>query len=265
VAFHNRGIREPAGGVIMRIMHKVMAPAALLFLSTIVVSAQQPQAPLPDVDVTAQAPIKQVNPFQPFSGNTRVDEARWPVIPCASSRIDLGPGSKCQTGTQIETFLTMSQGGRCDIARQVAMVDNARYRIEADVMIFDPTKVTATGHQGKNCTVWTGYTNMPDDFQDMNQMTRRGTGWRNFVKGNPQSTIEYTDGGRNCLAFERLGPPWHGGYVWVVHASICPVTPATLQNGDIDAVFAAAPVRRPGQSARTGAIGRRPRAEPLTF
>jgi hypothetical protein len=47
------------------------------------------------------------------------------VIPCASARIDLGPGAKCQTGTAVETFLTMSQGGRCDIARQVTMVDNA--------------------------------------------------------------------------------------------------------------------------------------------
>jgi hypothetical protein len=206
--------------------------------------AQTAQAPLPDVNVTASAPIKRVNPFNPFSSDTRVDESKWPVIPCTGSRIDLGPGAKCQTGTPVETFLTMSQGGRCDIARQLAMIDNARYRVEADVMIFDPYKVTATGHQGKNCTVWTGYTNMPDDFYDMNQMTRRGTGWRKFAKGDPQSTIEYTDGGRNCLALERLGPPWHGGYVWVVHASICPATPATIQKADVDAVFATLQLRQ---------------------
>jgi hypothetical protein len=70
----------------------------------------------------------------------------------------------------------MSTGGRCDIARQVTMAKNARYEAEADVMIMDPYKVTAAGHQGKNCTVWTGYVNMPDDFRDMNQMTRRGLG-----------------------------------------------------------------------------------------
>jgi hypothetical protein len=62
---------------------------------------------------------------------------------------------------------------------------------------------------------------MPDDFKDLNQVTRRGTGWRNFAKGAPQSTMEFSDGAHNCLAVERLGPPWHGGYVWVVHASIC--------------------------------------------
>jgi hypothetical protein len=225
------------------ILRKTVAATATLLLLTTAVLAQQQQAPLPDVNVTAPAPIKQVNPFQPFSGNTRVDEATWPVIPCAAARIDLGPGAKCQTGTQVETFLTMSQGGRCDIARQVTMINNARYQVEADVMIFDPYKVTATGHQMKNCTVWTGYTNMPDDFKDMNQMTRRGTGWSNFARGQPQSTISYVDGAKTCLAVERLGPPWHGGYVWVVHASICPATAAPLGTTDIDAVFAALQLR----------------------
>jgi hypothetical protein len=226
------------------IVRTIAAASLLLALSTAAVRAQTPQTPLPDVSVTAPAPIQRVNPFNPFTGDTRVDEARWPVIPCASARIDFGPGAKCQTGTQVETFLTMSQGGRCDIARQVAMINNARYQVEADVMIFDPLKVTATGHQLKNCTVWTGFTNMPDDFKDMNQMTRRGTGWRNFTKGVPQSVAEYSDGARNCLAVERLGPPWHGGYVWVVHASICPATPAPLQNADIDVVFATLQLRQ---------------------
>jgi hypothetical protein len=234
----------PTEGVPVAIMHRITVAATLLVLSTTAALTQSPQTPLPDVSVTAPAPIQRVNPFTPFSGDTRVDEARRPVIPCAGARIDLGPGAKCQTGTPVETFLTMSQGGRCDIARQVAMIDNARYRIEAHVMIFDPYKVTATGHQMKNCTVWTGYTNMPDDFKDMNQMTRRASGWRNFVQGAPRSTIEFSDGARNCLAVERLGPPWHGGYVWVVHASICPVTPTPLQNADIDAVFAMLQLRQ---------------------
>jgi len=223
---------------------KVAAALAPLLLLSVSALAQQQSQPLPDVNVTAQAPIKNINPFNPFSGNTRVEEDKWPVIPCQGARIDLGAGARCQTGTQVENFMTMAQSGRCDIARQLAMVKNARYEAEADVMIFDPYKVTATGHQMKNCTVWTGYTNMPDNFRDMNQMTRRGSGWRNFVKGAPQSTIEFTDGGKNCLAVERLGPPWHGGYVWVVHASICPTTAAPLQNADIDGVFATLQLRQ---------------------
>jgi len=223
---------------------RIMAALMLLVSAAPPVAAQQQQpAPLPDVNVTAPAPIKNINPFNPFSGNTRVDEATWPVVPCNIARIDLGPGARCQTGTQIENFMTMSQSGRCDIARQLAMIKNARYEAEADVMIFDPYKVTAAGHQMKNCTVWTGYSNMPDDFKDMNQMTRRGAGWTNFVKGAPQSTISYSDGARSCLAVERLGPPWHGGYVWVVHASICPAAGGAVQLADIDAVFATLQLR----------------------
>src|SRR5580658_912853 len=110
-----------------------IAVAAALFIHAAGAIAQTTPSPLPDVTVTAPAPIQRVNPFQPFSGNTRVDEAKWPVIPCANARIDLGAGARCQTGTPVETFLTMSTGGRCDIARQVAMIDNPRYQIEADV------------------------------------------------------------------------------------------------------------------------------------
>ena len=215
---------------------KVAAAFAPLCLLSVTALAQQ--QPLPDVNVTAPAPIQHVNPFNPFSGDTRVDEARGPVIPCPTARVDLGAGARCQTGTPVETFLTMSTGGRCDIARQVTMARNARYEVEADVMIMDPYKVTAAGHQGKNCTVWTGFVDMPNDFRDMNQMTRRATSWGSFTKGAPQSTISYTEGGRNCVALERLGPPWHGGYVWVVHASICPAAAGSVQNADIDAVFA---------------------------
>jgi hypothetical protein len=157
----------------MMSLPRVAAALAPLLLLSIPALAQQQQQSLPDVNVTAQAPIKNINPFNPFSGNTRVEEDKWPVIQCQAARIDLGTGARCQTGTQIENFMTMSASGRCDIARQLAMVKNGRYEAEADVMIFDPYKVTAAGHQLKNCTVWTGYTNMPDDFRDMNQMTRR--------------------------------------------------------------------------------------------
>jgi hypothetical protein len=214
--------------------------------------AQTQQAPLPDVNVTAPGPAPPpAKAFSPFSTNTRVEESKWPEIPCNTARIALGPGSKCQNGGPTESFLTMSGGlantgsnGVCDIAHQLAIIGNGRYQVEADVLIFDPYKITAIGHPDKNCFVWSGYTTMPNDFYDMNQVTRRGTGWRNFMKGDPQSTIEFSVGAKNCLAVERLGPHWHGGYVWVVHASICPATQAQLQNADIDAVFAMLELRQ---------------------
>jgi hypothetical protein len=94
------------------------------------------------------------------------------------------------------------------------------------------------GHLDKNCTVWSGFRHLPDDFVDMNQVTRRGAGWRNFVKGGDQNTAEFDYAGHSCVAVERFGPRWHGGNVWLAHASICPDTPAPLTEADIDAVFA---------------------------
>ena len=208
-----------------------VAVAALPGTPVIPAAAEQQQkAPTPDVAVGSPAAIPRADPSSP--GRPGVDEANWSVIPCANARIDLGAGATCQAGPPVP------RGGHCDISRQVATVTNTRYQIEADVRIFDPYKVTATGNQGKNCAVWSGYSNLPDDFKTMNQMTRRGTGWTNFVKDGSQTTAAYVDGGRNCLAVERLGPPWHGGYVWVVHASICPAAGGAVQNADIDAVFA---------------------------
>jgi hypothetical protein len=222
---------------------RIMAALALLVSAVPAALAQQPQAPLSDVNVTAQAPIQHVNPFNPFSGDTRVDEARWPVIPCNTARVDLGAGARCQTGTPVETFLTMSTGGRCDIARQVTMAKNAHYEAEADVMIMDPYKVTAAGHQGKNCTVWTGYVNMPDDFRDMNQMTRRGTNFRNLVSSGDDKSIEFNVSNRYCKAIRQSGPRWHGGYIYIANISICRNDTTQVQAEDIATVFAALRIR----------------------
>jgi DNA-binding winged helix-turn-helix (wHTH) protein len=206
------------------------APVLIAGAPVPIAAPQANKGPLPDMTVTTLAPVQEANPFSPRPGHSGVNEAKWQVIPCAGARIDLGAGARCQAGT-------MLGWGNCVIAQQAAMITNARYQIEADVKIFDPTKVTADGSQGRSCTVWSGYTDMPDDFKDMNQMTRNGSGWSNFVKGDSQSTAAFVENGRNCIAVERLGPPWRGGYVWVVHASICPTASGAVQNADIDAVF----------------------------
>ena len=113
--------------------------------------------------------------------------------------------------------LSGSEPPNCMIYHQLVTFQLGSLSVEADSFIFDPFKVVSgspTGHQDKNCVVWSGYLRPPDDFRDMNQVTRRGTGWRNFVKGDPLSTIEFSDGPRACLAVEKLGPRWRGGWTW---------------------------------------------------
>jgi hypothetical protein len=119
----------------------------------------------------------------------------------------------------------------------LTIFQNGSLSVEADALIFDPYKVTAVGFQDKDCTVWSGFLNLPDDFKDLNQVTRRGGNWRNFTHDNTQSVMAFTNGGHGCVAVERLGPPWHGGYVWVVHASICQSDARMVQTADIDRVL----------------------------
>ena len=72
-------------------------------------------------------------------------------------------------------------------------------------MIFDPYKLTAIGYQTQYCYVngYTGYDQQ--DFQDMNQVTRRGTNWRNLVGDGEDKSIEFSDGPHNCGLSKKLG------------------------------------------------------------
>jgi hypothetical protein len=138
--------------------------------------------------------------------------------------------------------LSNDEAPNCIIYHQLVTFQIGTLSAEADSFIFDPYKVVSgspTGHQDKSCVVWSGYLRLPDDFFDMNQVTRRGTNWQNFIKGNPLSTMQFVDGGRACLAVEKLGPPWRGGYIWVVHASICEPDTRPVQASEVAAVLAA--------------------------
>ena len=65
----------------------------------------------------------------------------------------------------------------CDMALDVVMDRTAKLSIEADILAFDPYKVTARGSPPRWCYVhgYMGYDQ--EDFQDMNLVTRRGTNW----------------------------------------------------------------------------------------
>jgi len=213
--------------------------------------AQTPEATLPEVTVTApRSPPRPAPPQTGMLGNLRVDEQRWPVIPCAGARIGAVTSGRCQVGPSVITAAAYMGSsnvpnayGPCTIAHQLITTDIGRFSVEADVEVFDPYKLTADQYNAR-CTVWSGYDHLPGDFHDMNQVTRRGIGWRGFEPGNgqsgAQSTIEFSDNGRSCVALERLGPPWHGGFVWVLHATLCQTDPAPPITGfDISATVGA--------------------------
>lgn len=215
-------------------------------------SAADVQLPLPDVTVTAPGPADtppylrdQWNSYgrNPYFGRFRVEENKFTRVPCNDTRV-AAPGGTCLQGYKLQGTGPTSYSYRaCDLSLDVTMFENARVTVEADILIFDPYKITATGGPGANCYVQ-GYPNYDViDFADMNQVTRRGTNFRNLVGAGDDKSIEFTVDNHNCKAVRHTGPRWQGGYVYIGHISICRKDAAQVQAEDIAYVFSTLRVR----------------------
>jgi hypothetical protein len=202
--------------------------------------AEEQKLPLPEVTVTAPPPITPPwKKFVPYFGNPRVEEDKWPDIPCRNSRIGAAAPGTCKTGTPQEVAAGLLPNGpnsNCRIAHDLVMTNLGTLTIEADVMVFDPYYVSAIGHQHKFCAVQT-IRDLREDFPDMNQMTRKGSGWRNFLDNGDLSTMEFSVASSECLAVEKRGPRWGIGHVYVVHASICRNDRRPVEAADVDYVL----------------------------
>jgi hypothetical protein len=219
--------------------------------------AAEGQMPLPDVTVTAPG-LANTPPYlreqwnsygrNPYFGRYRVEEDKFIRVPCTSTRI-AAPGATCLQGYKLDGLTTAHANGQvggyrpCDLSLDVSLFDNTTISVEADILIFDPYKVTATGSQSAHCTVqgFTGYDVI--DFADMNQVTRRGTNFRNLVGAGDDKSIEFDVDGRHCKAIRHSGPRWQTGYVYVGHISICRKDAAQVQADDVAYVFSALRVR----------------------
>jgi hypothetical protein len=207
--------------------------------------AQEPKLPVPNVTVTAPAapvePPYMRDPWKsyqrnPYAGRYRVEEDKFTEVPCNVTRIASSAGGKCLQGYRLVpgNALFAQRGGlKCDMALDVVIYRVGNLSIEASTLIFDPYKLVATGLPGKYCYVvgYPGYDQ--EDFQDMNQVTRRGTNWRSLVNNGEDKSIEFSDGPHNCVAVHKPGTPWRGGYVYMLHASICRTDMAAVRAEDI--------------------------------
>jgi hypothetical protein len=216
--------------------------------------AQNSKLSVPDVTVTAPAapvePPYMRDPWKsygrnPYFGRYRVEEDKFTEVPCSATRIALGASGKCLQGYRLSPS---GSGGSvngtnpCDMGLDVVIDTAGKLSIEADILSFDPYKVMAVGSPPRWCYVrgYTGYDQ--EDFQDMNQVTRRGTNWHNLQINDLQDqwhagerlrSIEFSDGPRNCIALRKPGPVWRGGYIWMMHVSICRTDTASVQTQDI--------------------------------
>ena len=46
-------------------------------------------------------------------------------------------------------------------------------------------------------------------------------------------SIEFSDGPHNCIAVRKPGPVWRGGYIWMMHVSICRTDTSAVQTEDV--------------------------------
>jgi hypothetical protein len=216
--------------------------------------AQDSKLSVPDVTVAALA-----GPFEPpymrdpgkayarnpYFGRYRVEEDKFPQVPCTQTRIAFSPGGKCLQGYRLTPapFSTWNGSSTCDMALDVVIDTSGKLSIEADILVFDPYKVVANGGATPRfCYVRSYLRYDQEDFLDMNQVTRRGTNWHNLVVNDSQNqsyggdrlrSIEFSDGPHNCIAVRKPGPVWRGGYVYMMHASICRTDTAAVQAQDI--------------------------------
>jgi hypothetical protein len=166
---------------------------------------------LPELTVTAPPVMPAWKKWNPYGGSTRVEEDKWPDIPCSDSRVGVAAAGTCKTGTPQESapgLLPNGPNSNCRIAHDLVMTNLGNLAIEADVMVFDPYYVSGIGHQHQRCAVLTGYGDLREDFADMNQMTRKGSGWRNFLDNGDLTTMQFSIGLSECLAIEKRGPRW---------------------------------------------------------
>jgi hypothetical protein len=241
------------------VLARVIPGLAIIVSATAAFAQQTEQLTLPRVTVSVPA-IPVSPPYlrdpgtayqrNPYTGRYRVEEDKFREVPCAATRIASAAGGKCLQGYRLlpgttDQITNPKGGSNCDLALDVVMYSVGNLSIEADTLIFDPYKLTAIGHQTSQFCYVNGNPGYgQEDFQDMNQVTRRGTNWRNLVGDGNDKSIEFSDGPHNCVAVQRAGPKWSGGYIYMLHASICRTDTIAMRPEDVTYALASLQVRQ---------------------
>jgi hypothetical protein len=225
--------------------------SAILWASLGLSGADAQTLGLPEVTVTAPPVTPSWKKWNPYSTNPRVEEDKWPEIPCSGSRISSGAATGCRTGPPLgHEGMGLAAGNlgpdpsNCRMAHDLVITNVGNLAIEADVIVVDPYFVSAIGSQHKGCYVRSHYSDLREDFPDMNQMTRAGSGWRNYVDSGDLSTMEFSLGSNDCRAIEKRGPTWRGGHVYVIHAGVCRKDGRALEATDIELALGSLQIRQ---------------------
>jgi hypothetical protein len=232
-----------------------LAPAlvlsAILCAAPCTFAADTPDLGLPDVTVTAPPITPSWKKWNPYSASPRVEEDKWPDIPCSGSKIGSSAASTCKTGPLLgHEGMGLPSGNisidasNCRMGHDLVITNLGNLVVEADVIVVDPYYVSAIGSQHKGCYVQAHYSDLREDFPDMNQITRKGSGWRDYLESGDLTTMTFSVGSADCRAIEKRGPTWLGGHVYVIHASLCRKDGHPVAASDIDLALGSLQVRQ---------------------
>ncbi len=228
-----------------------VAATVIICAVSCVLRAEAQSIGLPEVTVTAPPVTPSSKKWNPYSSNPRVEEDKWREIPCSGSRISSAAAAACRTGPPLgHEGMGLPSGNlsidpsNCRMAHDLVISDTGNLVIEADAVVVDPYFVSAIGSQHKGCYAQAHFSDLREDFPDMNQMTRRGNAWRNFVEDGDLSTMEFALGSSNCRALEKRGPTWRGGHIYVIHASVCRKDGRAVDTADVDFAVGSLQVRQ---------------------
>jgi hypothetical protein len=134
--------------------------------------AQDSKLSVPNVTVTAPAPPAPVAPpyvgsQSPYFGRYRVEEDKFGEVPCSQTRIAFGPGGKCLQGYRLGLSGTTvyRSSSPCDMALDLVIDSTGKPAVEADILVFDPYKVVASGGSPPRfCYVHSSFKIRPESF-----------------------------------------------------------------------------------------------------
>ena len=221
--------------------------AAAWLASAIIAQAQTPQMGLPDLNVSAPVTTTRPQPRDSMISKWRNEEDKFVEAPCGTTRLAAtASNARCLLGYRLENGLLGDRGSGvsfCDMGLDVVMYTAGNLAVEADILSFDPYKVTGWGFPSKYCFIAPREISVVE-FQDLNQVTRRGRNFGEVTRtSDGASFVGFVEANRPCIAMERLGPRWRGGHSWVMHASICRTDAQPVSTQDVAAATNALLIR----------------------
>jgi len=132
-----------------------------------------------EVTVTAPPITPSWKKWNPYSTNPRVEEDKWPDIPCSTAKITSGTTSTCKTGPLLgHEGMGLPSGNisidasNCRMGHDLVITNLGNLVVEADVIVVDPYYVSAIGSQHKGSYVQSHYSDLREDFPDADNEKR---------------------------------------------------------------------------------------------